>query len=73
MLSQKNKYILIYIKKFTSKEKEVIKMQKYFIHTKTECNEIHFEIVDNNNDLVESFDFSEYSEALKKLKQLNYS
>lgn len=48
-------------------------MQKYFIHTQTECNETHFEIVDNNNDLVESFDFSEYSEALKKLRQLNYS
>ncbi len=45
----------------------------YELHTKTECNETHFEIVDNNNDLVESFDYSEYFEALKKLKQLNYS
>lgn len=43
----------------------------YTLHIKTECNEIHFEIVDSYGNFVESFDFSEYSEALQKIKQLN--
>lgn len=38
---------------------------------KIECNEPHFEIVDNNNEFVESFDYNEYDIALKTLKQLN--
>ena len=38
---------------------------------KIECNEPHFEIVDSNNEFVESFDYNEYSIALKTLKQLN--
>lgn len=45
----------------------------YKLHKKIECDETHFEIVDRYGNFVESFDFSEYSEALKVLKQLNYS
>lgn len=43
----------------------------YELYTKIECSEAHYEIVDIYGNFVESFDYSEYSEALKKLRQLN--
>ena len=45
----------------------------YKLQIKIECNEKHFEIVDKHGNFVESFDYSEYSEALKTLRLLNYS
>lgn len=48
----------------------------YTLQRVVENGEIHFEITKNERGqeiFIESFDYNEYSQALKKLRQYNYS
>ena len=48
----------------------------YKLKVRLECGEPHFEIVKIVNGLeifIESFDYNEYSQALKQLRRYNYN